>query len=482
MLPRAPTALTALLAALLGAAAAAPGGWHSGEHGPFRWTFRESRHLPFGPFGLGEEQHRRTFVWMGAAAAAPDVAMEALSGGAKRRLPMPTAWATVANVLYLGCRHTDCGSWCCAEPADAGSSIPADPSALGDAAAAALRSWQAQLPEFAAQPLYLTGEWGSGGRLIPPLLHSLRRRPMPPDAEPAAHELTVAGVMLGHAVSPVARFFHGGALETGNGETHTSVAAARRSITCSERMSAVQLQMNDAALLYTPATSDGSEDGSGVEYTLASVSLPDRCYASADGGVGRLEREVVSWEPTELLELTAGMSKRQAYRPSLPQDAEQATTLFPQCATEAGDDTLSPADMAELWSAVQQDEGLRLMLYHVAPEQEMHCSFYIGIFDADGSGWQKQQLPSDDNATGAQRTVCAEELEHSREQELWVVGEGPMGTVLSSETRGGEGRVAWVRLVPKRRGELVLSRAAALTLLSTMTGPEVRRRSKLKLK
>ena len=101
MLPRAPAALPALLAALLGAAAAAPGGWYSGEHGPFRWTFRESRHLPFGPFGLGEEQHRRTFVWMGAAAAAPDVAMEALSGGAKRRLPMPTAWATVANVLYL---------------------------------------------------------------------------------------------------------------------------------------------------------------------------------------------------------------------------------------------------------------------------------------------------------------------------------------------------------------------------------------------
>lgn len=89
-------------------------GWHTGELGPFRWTFRESRRLPFGPFGLGDGQHRRTFIWLGAAAAAPQVAMEGLSGGKLRQpLPMPTAWATVANVLYVGCRNTSCGAWCC---------------------------------------------------------------------------------------------------------------------------------------------------------------------------------------------------------------------------------------------------------------------------------------------------------------------------------------------------------------------------------
>ena len=58
-----------------------------------------------------------------------------------------------------------------------------------------------------------------------------------------------------------------------------------------------------------------------MEFTLASVSRPGRCYASADGGGGQLEREVVDWAPTELLELTAWMSKRQVYKPSLPQDA-----------------------------------------------------------------------------------------------------------------------------------------------------------------
>eukprot|EP01043_Picozoa_sp_COSAG02_P119418 COSAG02_NODE_56086_length_287_cov_0.819149_1_plen_39_part_01 len=39
--------------------------------------------------------------------------MEGLSGGKLRQpLPMPTAWATVGNVLYVGCRNVSCGSWC----------------------------------------------------------------------------------------------------------------------------------------------------------------------------------------------------------------------------------------------------------------------------------------------------------------------------------------------------------------------------------
>ena len=448
-------------------------GWHSGTLGPLRWTFRESRRLPFGPFGLGEGQHRRTFVWLGAAAAAPDVAMEGLNGGKLRQpLPMPTAWATVTNVLFIGCQHTEgCQAWCCGPDAEA------PPEDMGRAVVAVLRQWQRRFPEFAAQPLHLAAAWQHGGRqLIPATLQHIQQL-AEGDELPA---LDIAGVMIGGGTTPVHHFFSHSLLETGNGETHRSLQMARRTVSCSEEMGSVRLMMNDAQFLYKPApgarASAGQVSGSqpsSFEYELTSVSTFDRCFTAADGGLDELEREVEGWKATEMLKLTAGMSKASAYKASLARDP--ADGVFPRCG-EGGDEQ----ELRTLWEAASQ-QGVRLMFYSQAADAAPHCSFYIGIFDADGLAWSKSASGvASTNRSVESMVDIDEDLKRSTESSLWVIGEGPIGTVFSTEEAGGDGRVSWVRLAPQQAGkQRVLSRAGALTLMSTLVGPEVRRRSKL---
>ena len=449
-------------------------GWYSGEAGPYRWTFRASRRLPFGPFGLGEGQHRRTFIWLGSAAAAPQVAMEGLSGGKVRQpLPMPTAWATVGNVLYIGCRNVSCGSWCCG--------LDDSATRVGAEVVEALRQWQRAFPEYAAQPLYLAAHWQNGGQLIAPTviaaLSEGRKRGVDTwarDARPLDDlpQLQIVGVLVSQGSSPTAHFFSHSQLETGNGETHRSLRMARRDISCSEKMDAVKLVMNDAHFLYEPSSGPTSS-ASTVDYNLVSVSTFDRCYGSepAEGqrGIDALERETESWSTGAdfaLLELTEGMSKRAAYRPSLPSDTP--TRLFPPCASENNSRRGRMDQMSTVWDVVGQHNLRLLLLSDQAVDTTMHCSFYIGIFDADGLAWssrQRSQLlhiartnqtPQLDSHHANSSPIAATNLEleltGAAEGEVWVMGEGPIGTAFSSEHghHGGDGVVSWVRLSPQK--------------------------------
>ena len=441
-------------------------GWYTGESGIYRWTFRESRRLPFGPFGLGEGQHRRTFIWLGSAAAAPQVAMEGLSGGKLRQpLPMPTAWATVGNVLYVGCRNVSCGSWCCGVN---------DHAHVGFEVLAVLRDWQREFPEYAAQPLYLAAHSRRGGQLIAPIVTAalgggrkgggdIRT----PDARPLdLPTLHIVGVLVSEGSSPTAHFFSHSQLETGNGETHRSLQMARRPVSCSEQMEAVKLVMNDAQLLYEPsgAKSSGAKT---VDYNLVSVSTFDRCY-DADGGIDALEREIESWgggTDFALLELKDGMSKRAAYRPSLPKN--RGFELFPACASEENSRNRKH-QMSDVWDVVGRHNLRLLLLSDQAVDNHVHCSFYIGIFDADGLAWSPRQrsqvlgidrvnqaqVMNDDHARSSQIDAASfeAELTNSAEGEVWVTGEGPIGTEFSSihGQHGGEGLVSWVRLSPQK--------------------------------
>ena len=124
--------------------------------------------------------------------------------------------------------------------------------------------------------------------------------------------------------------------------------------------------------------------------------------------------------------------------------------------------------MDTVWELVGRHNLRLVLLSDEAVDVSMHCSFYIGIFDADGllwSDWQRSQylraahanytgLEQDKDATAASvRTNGIEtELIKSAEGEVWVTGEGPIGTAFSSEhgIYGGEGRVSWVRLSPEK--------------------------------
>jgi hypothetical protein len=441
-----------------GAAGTSVAGWYTGEVGAYRWTFRESRRLPFGPFGLGEGQHRRTFIWLGSAAAAPPVAMEGLSGGKLRQpLPMPTAWATVGNVLYVGCRNVSCGSWCCG--------IDDTASHVGVEVVNALRHWQRTFPEYAAQSLYLAAHWRNGGQLIAPTLSTVLGEGASRGVDEGVMDLPpfrIAGVLVSEASSPTAHFFSHSQLETGNGETHRSLRMARRDISCSEKMDAVKLVMYDAHFLYVPSPQVTS-GASTVDYNLVSVSTFDRCYGSGPsegGGIDDLQREAESWgtgADFALLELTEGMSKRAAYRPSLPSD--NSTKLFPLCAPKKNGKVYTD-EMSAVWDLVGR-HNLRLMLLSdQAVDTTMHCSFYIGIFDADGLTWSSRQRSQlldialtnhtpgmdDGHDSSSPASGLESELIDSAEGEVWVMGEGPIGTSFSSE----HGLVSWVRLSPQK--------------------------------
>lgn len=435
------------------------GSWYSGECGAYRWTFRESRRMPFGPFGLGEGQHQRTFVWLGSAASAPQVAMEGLSGGKLRQpLPMPTAWATVGNVLYVGCRNVTCGSWCCGFDAErAGADV-----------VAALRDWQRTFPEFAMQPLYLAAHWRNGGQLIGPTLETALNRDL--GTAPGAlklQPLQIAGVLVSESSSPTAHFFSHSQLETGNGETKRSLQMAQRVVSCSEHMEAVKLVMNDAQFLYAPLTRADSSETRTIDYELVSVSTFDHCYGANDGGIDALELEVETWASETnfaLLELSKGMSKRAAYRPSLPKDERPG--VFPHCGF--GDHNKKADDMDMVWELVGRYNLRLLLLSDQAVDRSIHCSFYIGIFDADGLAWSpwqqfrlmhfartnhtedKQEYRAMSPSISA--NVLETELINSAEGEVWVTGEGPIGTAFSSEygPSGGAGLVSWVRISPQK--------------------------------
>ena len=188
------------------------------------------------------------------------------------------------------------------------------------------------------------------------------------------------------------------------------------------------------------------------------------------------------WQPVELLKLTAGMSKEQAYTAAVP--SPSSSGLFPACTVFAAGEAQRRSSALgchtdeqrrdRLWQAVDRD-SLRLMFYTDDPKDEdAHCSFYIGIFSAGGFAWHTPKVNSSVLTSPLQL-----ELEHSAEAELWVIGEGAIGTVFSSEGVRGDGTISWVRLRPPQTGkQAVLSRAGALTIMSTLVGPEERLRSK----
>ena len=124
--------------------------------------------------------------------------------------------------------------------------------------------------------------------------------------------------------------------------------------------------------------------------------------------------------------------------------------------------------MSDVWDVVGRHNLRLLLLSDQAVDDHVHCSFYIGIFDADGLAWSPRQrsqvlgidranqaqVMNDDHARSSQIDAASfeAELTNSAEGEVWVTGEGPIGTEFSSihGQHGGEGLVSWVRLSPQK--------------------------------
>jgi hypothetical protein len=292
-------------------------------------------------------------IWLGKPS-------EALQVSSKHgRLPIVSLWRSYVNVLYL--------TQCPGQESEQQGQFDAS------AVASFMTHWTERNPSFRHRSLYLSGANGAGGAGSDHSTAFSDHSDQPSQLAAAAVALigagfTVDGVLIGNPEqTPSIRFFGHRPFETGNQMNEYAISRAANPVVCNARYSQVEFVMNDAVFYYSPNTRARRPDETQRaavaemhEYSLTGVSSYDTCYK-------------------DLSQFKQDWSNRSPYLteifPALPQSDPQTSPLFPPC-----DFTETSADLTLLL-------GLNLTVFmysFIYKDVKPTCSFYIGIFEADG--------------------------------------------------------------------------------------------------
>lgn len=280
-------------------------------------------------------------------------------------------------------------------------------------------------------------------------------------------KFNLAGVLIGKPrFQPSARFFAHRPFETGNQMNEYAITRAFNPVACNSLNSQVEFVMNDAIFYYAPTSHERAESANEMhEYMLKGVSSYDTCYKDLNS----FEQE---W------------AKRSPYLsyifPALPQAEHSFSSApFPLC-----DSTDVPDDFAQLLRL-----NLTVFMYSfIYKEVKPICSFYIGIFKADGVRVPEFTSISGQGSIQSQSTISSfnaaplEDIEdswtryadeHTVNDKLTFTQLGQIQDAGSVEHFNGQQRLIWMHLdsrmdLKRKTGLLMLSKLKAVDILSRL--------------
>lgn len=195
-----------------------------------------------------------------------------------------------------------------------------------------------------------------------------------------SNQINLKGILLGNPLHPpiISRHFGHRSFETINNMTYWSIDRAKQNIFCNSRYSQVDFVMNDCQFHYTTTNSNDNVNDNvndndikksinGMyEYKLSSISTYDKCYADpikfeSDWSISKsLPYDNVY--PT----LSYSNSKSPVYPKCLPKLTKEQDEAY---------DTLN----------ILLSSSLSIVMYtSIYKSSQAICSFYIGMYNADG--------------------------------------------------------------------------------------------------
>jgi hypothetical protein len=275
-------------------------------------------------------------------------------------IPMPSVWVSFVNVLYI----TKC-------PVDQeNENHSTGGGTYSSLLTEFLSKWLELNSKYQQRDIYLAGDEDdvTGGSYLLTVAMKWKQ----------TASFSLKGLLLGNPshVAMISRHYGHRSFETLNNMTSWSMNRARQTITCNSHFSQVDFVMNDIQLHYTPVASSSSSAPDGVEgmheYELSTVSSYGRCYSSPE-----------EWE-ADWLSTSATSPSPHLYESIYPTLTHTGDTdpVYPPCSPHLTSPQQSVQDQL---TTLLSDPAFTVVMYSsLYKSSEAICSFYIGIYTADG--------------------------------------------------------------------------------------------------
>jgi hypothetical protein len=318
-------------------------------------------------------------------------------------LPMPSVWVSFVNVLYVTSCHNHDGK------VEKSRSDPGDN--YSSRITEFMTQWLQMNPRYQLRDLYLAGDEDdlTGGKylLSTAVLWSDREK---------HPELHLKGLLLGNPSNApmISRHFGHRSFETVNGLTSWSMDRARQNIICNSRYAQVDFVMNDIQLHYTPiptsspsSSPSSSSPSEGMhEYQLSSISAYEKCFQSPE-----------EWEEHSSSPGSGSAVSLLPYDIVYPtlDHPHSSSPVFPACFPPQSFQQQATSTLLEKLLA----RSLTILLYSsLYKSSEAICSFYIGIYAADGVSVRLgDRIPVSVSVSGSSATDREEEKKPAKQQQ-----------------------------------------------------------------
>jgi hypothetical protein len=305
-------------------------------------------------------------IWLGRPSMAIHVE------GKYGPIPMPSVWVSFVNVLYI----TKCPErYNRAESDDTTSSYSSRVTKF-------LTKWFVFNPQYQQRDLYLAGDEDdhTGGKNL--LLLAMKWK-----EETIKNEFHLRGLLLGNPshVSVISRHFGHRSFETLNNLTSWSMNRVQQIITCNSHFSQVDFVMNDFQFHYTPlvhsSTSSSIPSVEGMhEYELSTISSYGHCFSSPE-----------EWGTDWQLSSSSSQSLYDSVYPTLSHADTTSSPVYPPCFPPL---TTAQTTTQSQLSFLLSDPSFTVIMYSsLYKSSQAICSFYIGIYPADGVAYRHPLPP-----------------------------------------------------------------------------------------